>query len=551
MRYVSGGDVRTLCRRLGPLDPARTSSIVGQVASALDAAHAAGLVHRDVKPANMLLAAVAGSGHPDHVYLSDFGLSKQALATAGLTQTGQFVGTLDYMAPEQIESRPVDGRTDLYALGCAAFEMLAGEPAFQRGEDLGLLFAQLAAAPPLLTARRPDLPPAIDRVLARALARSPDDRQPSCLDFAASLRTACGLEWGASGQLQPGRPAAVTRQAGQARGRGRTAARNPADGAAWPPGPPAPARPSAPPMGQPSVPPPAQPEPRSRQPARRPRRSPPGPVQPLPVPGQPSPATGWGSQQPSPAPTAVETDLGPAGQDSYRPGGYQQRPPGQAPGPRPPYRQAADQQAAYRQPPSGHAPGQQATYRQPSYGQQPYRGGSSGPGSGQPGSGPPMLPPVRYAPRVPRDRPAGRPLVVGAVIVLCILGAIGVFAYLSHGNVAPPRAAASPPPAASPAGRARLAGPGATVTAYIAAINRHDYARAWNLGGRNSNSSFAAFKQGFSTTAKDTVTIESVSGNVVTARLSARQTDGSVKTYHGAYTVQNGVITNFDVQQTG
>ena len=519
MRYVGGGDVRTLCRRLGPLDPARTSSIIGQVASALDAAHAVGLVHRDVKPANMLLGTVAGSGHPDHVYLSDFGLSKQALATAGLTQTGQFVGTLDYMAPEQIESRPVDGRTDLYALGCAAFEMLAGGPPFKRGEDLGLLFAQLSAAPPLLTARRPDLPPAIDRVLARALARSPDDRQQSCLDFAASLRAACGLEWGASGQLRPGRPAAATRLAGSASGSGRPAAGNAAESAPWPPAPQAPGRQSAPPA--------AQPPPRPRQPAWRP--------------GQPPPAA-RGPAQSSPAPTAVELGPGSAGQQP--PGG---RSPGQGRSRPRPYGQsrydpAPDQQAQY-----GRVPDQQATYREPSYGREPYRRGSSGPGSG-----PPYLPPAPYPPPVPRDRSRGRLYAIGAIVVLIILGAVGTFAYLRHAGATPSGAAASSSPAiaASPAGQARLTKPAATVTAYIAAINRHDFARAWSLGGRNSNSSFTAFKQGFSTTAKDTLTVESVSGNVVTARLSARQTDGSVKTYHGSYTVENGVITKFDVQQT-
>ena len=220
MRYVGGGDVRTLFRRLGPLDAARVTSIVTQVAAALDASHAIGLVHRDVKPANMLLGTVAGGGRPDHVYLADFGLSKQALSTVGLTLTGQFVGTLDYMAPEQIEARPVDGRADLYALACAAFEMLSGALPFRRDQDLGRVFAQLSQAPPALTARRPDLPPAVDQVMARALAKSPGDRQGSCLEFAAALRAACGLEWGAGGLLQSGPsgpPRAVTEPAAPGR----------------------------------------------------------------------------------------------------------------------------------------------------------------------------------------------------------------------------------------------------------------------------------------------------------------------------------------------
>jgi len=113
MRYVPGGDVRTLLRREGPLPAGRAAAIISAVASALDAAHAAGLVHRDVKPANMLMDARAG--RPDHVYLSDFGLSKAALASS-LTRTGQFLGTLDYVAPEQLEGQQVDGRADQYAL---------------------------------------------------------------------------------------------------------------------------------------------------------------------------------------------------------------------------------------------------------------------------------------------------------------------------------------------------------------------------------------------------------------------------------------------------
>jgi DNA-binding beta-propeller fold protein YncE len=193
MRYVEGGDVGTLINRAERLPVARVVHIITQVASALDAAHARGLVHRDVKPGNILLDSSAAA---DHVYLSDFGLSKQALSSSHLTATGQFLGTLDYVAPEQIESHPVDGRTDLYALACATFEMLSGTPPFKRDQRLAVLWAQLSEPPPALTARRGDLPPAVDQVLAKALAKSPGDRYQTCLEFAAALRSACGLGTG-------------------------------------------------------------------------------------------------------------------------------------------------------------------------------------------------------------------------------------------------------------------------------------------------------------------------------------------------------------------
>jgi hypothetical protein len=199
MRFVRGGDVRTLLDREGPLPPARATEIISQVASALDAAHAHGLVHRDVKPANMLLDASPSSGRPDHVYLSDFGLSKQSLAPSGLTSTGQFLGTLDYVAPEQIEGRPIDGRADLYALACAAFELLSGSPPFSRDQGLAVIYAQLSEPPPPLTARRAGLPAGIDAVMARAMAKSPADRYPSCRDFAAALRDVFGFRAADSG----------------------------------------------------------------------------------------------------------------------------------------------------------------------------------------------------------------------------------------------------------------------------------------------------------------------------------------------------------------
>ncbi len=191
MRYVPGGDVRTMVRRDGPLPPGRAAAVIAQVASALDAAHAAGLVHRDVKPANMLVDR--RSNRSDHVYLADFGLSKKRLtASAGLTGTGQFVGTLDYSAPEQIRGRPADGRTDQYALACAAFELLTGAPPFHHEEATAVMYAHLSEPPPPVTSRRAGLPPAVDQVVARALAKVPGDRYASCQEFADALLQALG-----------------------------------------------------------------------------------------------------------------------------------------------------------------------------------------------------------------------------------------------------------------------------------------------------------------------------------------------------------------------
>ena len=192
MRLVPGGDVRSLLAREGPLPAGRVAAVISPVAAALDAAHAAGLVHRDVKPANMLVDVRAG--RPDHVYLSDFGLSKGTLsASAGLTGTGQYLGTPDYMAPEQIEGEVVDGRADQYALACAAFELLCGQAPFRRDQGMAVLFAHLQQPPPSLSARRPGLPAAADAVFARALAKDPEDRYPGCGQFADALQEALGV----------------------------------------------------------------------------------------------------------------------------------------------------------------------------------------------------------------------------------------------------------------------------------------------------------------------------------------------------------------------
>ena len=191
MRYVPGGDVGSLVSRAGPLPPARVAAIVWQAASALDAAHAAGLVHRDVKPGNLLLDTRPGRG--DHVYLADFGLSKVALSPAGLTREGQFLGTADYISPEQITAGPVDGRADQYALACTAFVLLTGAPPFHRDNALAVVHAHTSQAPPPLTSRRPELPPEADEVFAIALAKDPEHRYATCQDFADALSEALDL----------------------------------------------------------------------------------------------------------------------------------------------------------------------------------------------------------------------------------------------------------------------------------------------------------------------------------------------------------------------
>jgi serine/threonine protein kinase len=190
MRYVPGGDLRTLVRQAGPLPPARAAAIVDSVASALDAAHSAGLVHRDVKPANILLDA--RPGQPDHVYLSDFGLSK-GVGSAGLTGSGQFLGTPGYAAPEQMEGNRVDGRADQYSLACTAFELLTGAPPFPGNQVTAVIWAHMSKPPPPVTSRRPGLPAGVDAVVAKALAKVPGDRYRSCRDFADALRAAFGL----------------------------------------------------------------------------------------------------------------------------------------------------------------------------------------------------------------------------------------------------------------------------------------------------------------------------------------------------------------------
>jgi serine/threonine protein kinase len=432
MRYVGGQDLRTLLDAEHALPAPRVVHIIAQVASALDDAHALGLIHRDVKPGNMLIGRVAGSGQPDHVYLSDFGLSKPDFSGANLTLTGQFLGTLDYMAPEQAEGHAVDGRTDLYALACTAFEMLAGQPPFKRDQGFAVLWAQLSAPAPSLRALRPDLPPAVDEVMARALAKSPDDRYRTCTEFASALRAACGLAPGAQPAGPPPPPAPPPGP--------------PTERARFQPPPPRPADSPTDPQLRPVS------WPRPRQPSQQAGQ------QPWPQPGQPPrPATAW----PAPPPPT-------------------RRPPGKPPRAR------------------------------------------------------------RKGPRV---------AAAGAFILIIVIAAV-VGVLLRQHNAPPPANQPTTPASAVTTPASAPLGPAATVRAYYAAINDHDYPRAWTLvgGTKTQNTDYNGFVQGFNGTESDKVTIVSVAGNVVTVRLAATQTSGAVKNYQGTYTVTNGVITQSQIQ---
>jgi streptogramin lyase len=184
MRYVDGTDLRTLVRAHGALPPQRAVKIVAQVAAALDAAHAHGLVHRDVKPANVMLTG------GDHAYLGDFGLSRRTASQDASTRGGSVVGTFDYVAPEQIRGERVDARADVYALGGVLFTALTGQVPFPRESDEARLWAHLQAEPPRLSERYPGLPAEMDSVIERALAKRPEERYLSAGDLARAATAA-------------------------------------------------------------------------------------------------------------------------------------------------------------------------------------------------------------------------------------------------------------------------------------------------------------------------------------------------------------------------
>jgi hypothetical protein len=202
MRYVSGSDLGRRLSREGRLEPAVAAALIAQVGNGLDAIHAAGLVHRDVKPANVLLA---GGDGDDHAYITDFGVARNVATESGLTQTGRFVGTLDYVAPEQISGGTVDARADVYALGCLLFKLLTGDVPYPRDGEAARLYAHLNDPPPAPSLHATAVPMALDDVAIRAMSKQPSDRYPS----AGDLGRAAVAAWSGSSPDLPERTVAT------------------------------------------------------------------------------------------------------------------------------------------------------------------------------------------------------------------------------------------------------------------------------------------------------------------------------------------------------
>ena len=267
MRYVEGTDLRALIDAEGRLSPERGTRIVAQVAAALAAAHRRDLIHRDVKPANVLIDA---SEERDHAYLTDFGIARNAAATSALTRTGSVIGTLDYLAPERIEDQRGDGRSDVYALGCVLFEALTGTLPYARDNEAAKMFAHLSAPVPSARALTPGVPEELDSLAMRAMAKDPAERFPTAGEMAQAL-TDTLPQRPVRPDAKPKAPAAPAAPAGAA------AATEPAatEPDATEPDAPAATEPAAtePAAPEPAAPEPAAPEPGGRRQRARGRRA--------------------------------------------------------------------------------------------------------------------------------------------------------------------------------------------------------------------------------------------------------------------------------------
>jgi len=227
MRYVAGADLSGRLARERRLEPAAAVDLIAQIGNGLDAIHAAGLVHRDVKPANVLLS---GGDGVEHAYITDFGVARNVATESGLTQTGRFVGTLDYVAPEQISGGAIDARVDVYALGCLLFKLPTGEVPFPKDGEAARLFAHLNDPPPAPSLYVPEVSMALDDVVSRAMSKLPDDRFPSAGDLGRAAQAALRGEQPlvpertvATGAAATGTTATLAAEAERGQGRRRLA----------------------------------------------------------------------------------------------------------------------------------------------------------------------------------------------------------------------------------------------------------------------------------------------------------------------------------------
>jgi serine/threonine-protein kinase len=399
MRLVEGPDLKQLIAREGRLDPWRAFGILDQVAAALDSSHAAGLVHRDVKPHNILVSGAAGA---EHVYLTDFGLTKNTASKTRLTQVGHFVGTIDYVAPEQIEGKKVDARTDVYALGCVLYECLTGLLPFDRDTETAIMMAHLDEPPPAASIVRPELPFGVDNVIHKAMSKKMKERFSSCRELIAAARE----ELTYMAQEKKEDPKGTVVAAGVSAGQNQP---DPNQGTVVSGGTPPPAQ-QTPPAGGTVV----APSGGNAQPQAAPQQQPQAAQQ------QPQPVMqqggGWQGQQGQP-------------------------PQGQQPG--------GPTRPGWQPPPQGQQPG-----GPPRPGWQPGPGGPGGPGPGGPGGRPPGGPggPGWGGPP-PGGGGSNRGMIIGIVgaVVLIAAAVVGFLLFSGGDDDTEPGSSVTTPPVTSPA----------------------------------------------------------------------------------------------------
>jgi hypothetical protein len=442
MRFVDGADLGELIAERGRLDPAFAVEVVAQIGAALNAAHRRGLVHRDVKPANIV---VATEDDQPHAYLMDFGLSRAADSQPGMTRTGTVIGSLDYMAPEQFEGGPVDGRVDVYALGCVLYQALTGEVPFPRDTEPAKIWAHMNQPPPRLAATAPELAAGLGAVVQKAMAKKPTDRYAT----AGELSRAAAAALAEPAAVEPAPAASAETVAVELPDLEELAAAAPGSSGADP---------AVGSTAQAAEQTPAAQAPAERSPAAEPEVDQPGPDQ-APDAAAPSPAgrsaagessAGGAPAGQSPQAARPEADQGPARRGAAAQG-FPARPPGAqgraASGPiapreaeqrgMPPGGQSSPSWSPAGPPPVADAPTVRTQIVRPSAKSPAAQRGSAGP---PPPTAPSTSGPVDTSP--PPARSGRRALVVGVAVAVVVVAAVAAVVFIPRGGTTPPGAPA-------------------------------------------------------------------------------------------------------------